>query len=676
MSTRFLKPLILVSAIALSFAASADPSRSAIDKSTLDSKINPCQDLFGYVNRIPLASEEIPPDRTSWGTFEQLDERSLIAQHALAEAAAKSKAATGTPEQQVGDFFASGLDEAKIEKLGFDPIKPALKRIDTIKTPDDIAALARDNAADAQRSLFFFSARPDYKNSTTVMAYASQSGLGLPERDYYLKDDADSKKIRDAYLVHIANTLILIGTPNADATAQSEQILALETRLAKASLTRLEQRNPDNQYHPVAIADAEKITPHFSWDKFFGALKVDGVSTFSLSPTRFFAELENMFNDVPVAQWQAYFRFHTADSAAPYLSKAFVDENFVFNGTVLHGQKEIKPRWKRLLEDIDRKLGEPLGQLYVAKNFPPESKARALELVNNLRDALKIRIEKLDWMSDATKKQALEKWASFVPKIGYPDHWRDYSGVTIKRDSYFDNVRALDKFNLAYRAAKVGKPVDRREWGMTPQTVNAQYNPTNNDITFPAAILQPPFFDAKADDALNYGAIGAVIGHEMTHGYDDQGSQFDAQGNYKNWWSDADKKDFKSRTDKLVKQFDDYIAIDNLHVKGALTLGENIADLGGLNVSLDALHTALKKKPQGPIDGFSPEQRFFINFAHVWARQFRPEELKLRLNTDVHAPAQFRAIAAPSNMPAFAQAFQCKAGDAMVRGADTQVKIW
>jgi len=678
MTKQILKPLTLVAAIAVSFGAFAETApRSSIDKATLDSKINPCQDFFGYVNGIPIKKTPIPADRTSWGTFEQLDERSQAQQRTLVETAMNSKAAPGSVEQKVGDFYASGSDEAAIEKAGFTPIKDDLKRIDGLKTPDDIVALIRDTAVrGGNDNLFFFGAFPDFKNSDTMIAYTGQAGTNLPERDYYLNESAESKKLRDAYVAHITRMLQLIGTPAADAATQSQQILALETRLAKVQLSALEQRDPANQYHPISFADADKLTPHISWEKFFATMNTSGINSFSMSPTKFFGELDAMLTEVPIAQWQAYFRYHTADAAAPYLSKAFVNENFAFFSTTMRGQKEIKPRWKRVLDETSNDLGEPLGQLYVAKNFPPESKTRALELVNNLREALKIRIEKLDWMSAETKKKALEKWGTFVAKIGYPDHWRDYSGVTITRDNYFANVTAVNKFNQAFNVAKIGKPVDRSEWGMTPQTVNAQYNPLSNDITFPAAILQPPFFDAKADDALNYGAIGAVIGHEMTHGYDDQGAQFDAKGNFKNWWTDADQKDFKARTDKLVKQFDDYVAIDNLHVKGALTLGENIADLGGINTAFDALHAALAKKPQGPIDGLTQDQRFFLAFAHVWARQFRPEEAKLRLNTDVHAPAQFRAIASPSNMPAFAQSFQCKAGDAMVRGPDTQVKIW
>ncbi len=677
MNTRLLQPLLVLSiSFALSAVASVENVHSEIIKANLDSKLNPCQDFAGYVNNISQKSQPIPADRSSWGTFAQLDERSLNTQHGILEGLAKNHPKAGTTEQKVGDFYASGMDEAKIEKDGYNPIKDDLKRIDNLKNANDIGVLLRDYENQGLGLLFGFQNQADLKDSTHVIAYATQGGLGLPDRDYYLKDDADSKKLREAYVAHIVRVLELIGTAHEDAVKQAQLVMEFETRLANVSLTRLELRDPAKSYNMVSFADADKATPHFSWEKFFAAQSIEGVNNFSLSHPKFFAEMDKMLAEVPIAQWQAYFRFQIVNAASPSLSKPFVDEQFAFYGKTLRGQKELKPRWKRVMETVNGQMGMALGQIYVNQTFPPEAKARALDLVNNLRASLKNRIEHLDWMSDETKKLALEKWNTFMPKIGYPDEWRDWSGLSITHDNYVGNLRAATKFTHAWNMAKIGKPVDRKEWGMTPQTVNAYYNPTLNEIVFPAAILQPPFFDAKADDALNYGGIGAVIGHEMTHGYDDEGSQFDAKGNMQNWWSEADKKKFEERTGRLVQQFDDYVAIDNLHVNGKLTLGENIADLGGLNTAYDALHTALAKKPQGPIDGLSQDQRFFINFAQVWSTQFRPEEAKLRLNTDVHAPPKFRAIAAASNMPAFAQAFSCKAGDAMVRAGDAQVKIW
>jgi len=403
------------------------------------------------------------------------------------------------------------------------------------------------------------------------------------------------------------------------------------------------------------------------------------VEGFSLSQPKFFAEFNRMITDVPAAQWQAYFRAHTIDGMAPYLSDKFADERFDFFGKTLRGQQEQKPRWKRVLDTTEGGVGEALGQLYVKQYFPPESKAEMTKLVDNLRTSLKARLEKLDWMGPETKKKAIEKWDSFMPKIGYPDKWRSWDGLATSREGYVQNVLSSTKYNYDWLMGKVGKPVDRTEWGMSPQTVNAYYNPQQNEVVFPAAILQPPFFDPKADPALNYGGIGSVIGHEMLHGYDDQGAQFDAKGNFADWWQAADKKGFKARTAKLVKQFDDYVSIDGIHVKGQLTLGENIADLGGTTVSFDALQKALAdagKSPDEKIDGYTENQRFWLNWATVWRRNFKPEELKVRLNTDPHAPANFRAIGAPSNEPSFAAAFQCKPGDKMVRSDDQRVVIW
>jgi putative endopeptidase len=684
MQFRLIKPLALAIACACAgnaFAAT-EPLRG-LDIKGIDDKAPICDSLNAHMNGIWAKNVQIPADRTTWGSFEMLGELSLERTHGLVEDASKAadKAAAGSVEQKLGWYYRTGMDDAAINKAGITPIADELKRIDGLKTPDDIVGYLQDSHAKGFGQVFSFGGESDFKNSSMTIAYAGQDGLGLPERAYYLEDGKDGsyKKIRDAYVAHIAKQLQAAGTKPADAAAQAKQILSFETRLATASLAPVELRNPENQYNFVSVVDAEKVTPHFSWAKFFAANGADSKNGFSLSQPKFFAEFDKMLTEVPADQWSAYLRFHAIDGAAPYLSDALAAEQFDFYGKTLRGAKEMRPRWKRVLGSLEDSMGLAVGEQYVKQYFPPEAKQRADELVQNLRVALKARLEHLDWMSPETKKLALEKWASFVPKIGYPDKWRDWSGLSIKNDNYFTNVAAAAKFNHDWNAAKIGKPVDRSEWGMTPQTVNAQYNPLNNDITFPAAILQPPFFDAKADDALNYGGIGTVIGHEMMHGYDDEGAQFDAKGNYKNWWSDEDKKKFEERTARLVKQFDDYVAIEGLHVKGQLTLGENIADLGGINIAYDALQMALKKNPDEAgkkIDGFTENQRFFMNFGQIWRRTFRPEELKLRLNTDPHAPSFFRAIGAPSNMPAFAEAFSCKAGSGMVRVGEKQVVIW
>ena len=653
------------------------PKHVAFNTSEIDTSIDACTDFNGYVNSKWIAANPIPDDKTRWGAFDELREASLATQHEIVEAAAKSGAAAGSIEQKIGTLYKTGMDEAAIDALGYEPIKPELAKIDALKSSEDIVAYLTDSFSRGQGSLFAFGAEADFKNSSRKIAYAFQGGIGLPTRDYY--ENPEHAELRDAYVAHIAKVLELIGVDAAAAKTQAAAVLAFETQLAKASLAPVELRNPENQYHFVSVAEANKVTPNFDWSGFFSAQNADVTDGFSLSQPKFFAEVDKMLTRTSVADWQAYLRYHYADLASPYLSAPFQHESFAFHKQILNGQKEDEPRWKRVLGSVNSELGMALGELYVAKAFPPESKARAEELVTNVQAALKTRIENLDWMSDATKTKALEKWSTFLPKIGYPEKWRDWSGLTLNGESYFADVAAATQFNYDYDIAKIGKPTDRQDWGMTPQTVNAYYNPTDNTINFPAAILQPPFFDAKADDAINYGGIGAVIGHEASHGFDDQGSQFDAAGNNTNWWTDEDRTAFEARTKKLVDQFNAYQPLPGKHINGQLTLGENIADLGGTSIAYDALQVALKKDPAeagGKIDGYTEDQRFFLNWARVWRGNIRDKRLEVLLNTDPHSPAGYRAIGAPSNMPEFAKAFDCKSGDAMVRDGDSQVKIW
>ncbi|MBS0212417.1 MAG: peptidase [Proteobacteria bacterium] len=683
---RTIRPLAtaIVLALATSAAGAADLGAvSRLQSSDLDPAISPCTDLNGFVNTKWLASNQIPSDRTSWGSFEMLDQRSENAQHAIVDGLT-GHYAPGSIQQIVGDFYASGMDTKRIDGTPDSvKLKPYLAPIDALRSPEDIANYIYANYAKGVVGVFGFGGEADFKNSSMTIGYASEGGYNLPERAYYLEDQY--KPIREAYVAHIQKVLELGGVPAAAAKQQAGWVMDFETELAKASLTPIEARDTANQYKMVTIAQADAITPHFSWQKFFDGIGVKGVTQFSSAEPKFFAQFDKMLATAPIEQWQAYLRYQAIDGASPFLGQALATEHFDFYNKTLRGQKEQKVRWKRVLGTVNFSVGEALGQLYVHDYFTPEAKAAAVQLVDNLRNALKARIAKLDWMSDETKKKAMEKWSTFMPKIGYPDKWRDWTGLKIDRDDYLGNVLAAREFNTRWQLDKIGHPVDRTEWGMTPQTVNAYYNPLMNEIVFPAAILQPPFFDAKADPALNYGGIGAVIGHEMSHGYDDQGAQFDAQGNQSNWWTDADKKGFQERTAKLVQQFDDYVAYKDkdgkpVHVKGALTLGENIADLGGINIAYDALQAALAKdpkyKPTTKVDGYTEDQRFFLNFGNIWRRKFEPKELAVRVNTDPHAPAQFRADGAPSNMPAFAQAFSCKAGDAMVRPADKRVIIW
>ena len=643
----------------------------------LDTSIQACQDFNGFVNSKWLAANPVPGDRTTWGAFPALGERSLQVQHEIAKAAAAGEWPQGSMEQKVGDFFAAGMDEAAIEAAGLAPVQPELDRIDALASNADIPAYIGDAYGRGQGMLFGFYAMADYNDSTTNIAYASQGGLSLPERAYYLEDREDYKAARAAFVEHVAALMQLAGSDEETAKAQAQDVLAFETRLAQASLGRLELRDPANRYNPVSLADADASTPNFSWTQFFTALDVDAPQTFSLPMPGFFKEMDAMLADVPLETWKTWLRFRTIDEASPYLSNAFAERNFEFYGKTLRGQKEMQERWKRVLGALNGSMGEGFGQLYVEQAFPPESKAKMEELVGNLMASLKTRLENLEWMSEDTKAKAIEKWSSFTPKVGYPDKWRDWSGLEVSDESYAGNLLAASAFNYRYMLDKIGKPVDRSEWGMSPQTVNAYYRATANEIVFPAAILQPPFFDVNADDALNYGGIGAVIGHEMLHGFDDQGSKFDAHGNMANWWTDQDREKFEAATAKLADQYSGYEALPGLFVNGKLGLGENIADLGGVTVAHDALQRAQGEGFTDPmIDGYSQDQRFFMNWATVWRIAFTEAQLKQQITVGPHSPGMFRAIGAPSNLPAFAEAFECKEGDKMVRSGEDRVVIW
>jgi putative endopeptidase len=671
----FLRPLAVMAAIASASAMAADAGPK-LDTAGFDTNVAACTDFYRHANAGWIRDNPIPAEYSSWGVFNELSERHIVVLREILEHDAAANHAAGSNGRKLGDFYASAMDEAAVEKAGIKPLKPDLKRIDRIKNVKQLTALLTELEAEGRGPLFGLGVQADLKDTELNIAYATQGGLSLPERDYYTRDDEASKKLRDQYLAHVERMLTLAGIVHKHAKADAAAILALETRLAKASMTRVELRDPDKSYRMVTVAEANTLTPNFDWALMFDAIGHPQLDKFSQAQPGFFAEMDRALTDTPIATWKAYLRWHLLRQAAPYLSKAFVDEDFAFNGAILNGAKELRPRWKRVIDQVNGALGEALGEQFVARSFSPEAKAQALTLVQNLQAALKTRIQQLAWMGDETKKQALAKFETFTPKIGYPDRWRDYSALSIRRGDYVGNVRAATIFEARRRYAQIGKPVDRSEWGMLPQTVNAYYNPVKNEIAFPAAILQPPFFDAEADAALNYGAIGAVIGHELMHGYDDQGSKFDAKGNLKMWWTDADRERFTARTDKLVAQFDSFVAIDDMHVNGKLTLGENIADLGGLLVAYDAFQAATANQRLAPIDGLTPNQRFFHAWARAWRRLHTDENLKLRVNTDPHAPANFRVLGPFSNLPIFHEAFGCKAGDAMVRPVEARVEIW
>ena len=662
---------------AMTSAYTLDESRlppvNHFQASDLDPSKTACTDFNGYVNGKWLTANPVPSDKSSWGAFQMLGERSLAVQRQLAEQAAAKTNASGI-DKLVGDFWASGMDEAKLNAQGYAPLKPELAKIDALANGPAVAEFLRRSAADGMGYLVGVGAMPDFKDSNARIAVAGPGGLGLPDVPFYSKPEFQS--VRDAYVAYAARLLELSGVPAAEAAKQAKDVLAFETRLAKVTKSREEMRDVSLRYNPVSIADADKVSPNFPFSKLFEAEGMKAPATISLVNPDYHAEVSKMLGDVPMAQWRSYLRFHLLDEAAPYLSDDFQKASFEFFGKTMQGQKDDVDRGKRVLRSLNQSIGMALGEMYVKVVFPAESKARMQALINNLSKALKARIENLAWMSPETKKKALEKWATFDAHIGYPDKWRNWDGLATSRDSYIGNAFAARRFEHKRNIGQLDKPVDKAEWFMPPQVVNAMYNPSANQITFPAAILQSPFFDPKADDALNYGAIGAVIGHEMTHGYDDQGSRFGPTGKFENWWTAADTENFKARTDKLVEQFNAYQASNGKNLNGRLTLGENIADLGGLAMAYDAMIRATAGKPDPMVDGMTRNQRFFYGFASVQRSNFTPEALDRQLQTDPHALSAFRAIAAPSNMPAFAKAFGCKAGDPMVRSGDKQVVIW
>jgi len=658
-----------------------DENAKPIDSNNMDPSVKPADDFFLYANGGWIKRTEIPPEYSRWGSFNQLIEHNNDALHAIAEKASKTKAEPKTaPEmQKVGDYYASGMDEKTIEAMRTKPLQDELGKIDNLKDRQDVLKEIAHLHLTGVNAFFNFGSGQDDKDSTREIAQAGQGGLGMPDRDYYTKDDDASKKLRDQYVAHVTKMLTLLGEPAEKAGAEAKKILALETSLAQASRTRVELRDPQKNYNKMTQAELQTLTPDWNWGDFFKEIGLTAPGDIDVHQPDFFKAVNTTFTSTSMDDWKTYLRWHLVNSTASALSSDFVNEDFNFNQTTLRGTKQIKPRWKRVIISEDGEIGEALGKLYAAEYFPPEAKARALELINNLKEALADRIKTLEWMDESTKKAALEKLAAFQVKIGYPEKWRDYSTLRVDRGPFVLNELRAENFESKRQLNKIGKPVDRTEWGMTPPTVNAYYNPKMNEIVFPAGILQPPFFYANADDAVNYGGIGAVIGHEMTHGFDDQGRQYDKVGNLTDWWSQQSAEEFKKRSDAIVQQYNEYEPLPGLHVNGALTEGENIADVGGVKLAYAALQKALAKHPEErdkKIDGFTPEQRFFLSFATIWKSKIRDEEQKLRLNTDPHSPAQFRVNGPLSDLPEFQKAFNVPDGAPMVRATDKRVNIW
>jgi predicted metalloendopeptidase len=648
---------------------------SGFDPANLDRSANACQNFNQFANGGWMAKNPIPAAYSRWGRFELLDEGNLNVLHGILDGlVAKKNLAPGSNEQKVADFYSSCMDEAKIESEGINPLSDELKRIDAIS---DILSLEDEIArfhAHRIPAVFGFGASQDYKDSKTVIAQAVQGGLGLPDRDYYTKDDAKSKQTRDEYSNHVARTFVLMGDDADRAAAEAKIVMNIETKLAEASLTRVQRRNPEANYHPMIKSQLLELTPHFDWGRYLRGINLPEIGKINVGQPEFLKAADKFLTEIPVEDWKTYLRWHLVNAASNTLSSKFVEESFNFNGKFLQGTQEQLPRWKRCVASTDRALGEALGQIYVAKTFTPEAKAHAQQMVKNLIEALRSDLATLSWMSDETRKRATAKLDAFVRKIGFPDKWRSYEALQVGKGPYYNNVVSSGEFEVKRNLGKIGRPVDRTEWGMSPPTVNAYYNPSMNEIVFPAGILQPPFYDPKADDAYNYGGIGAVIGHEMTHGFDDQGAKFDADGNLVMWWTPDDFKKFTERTDCVVKQFDSFEVEPGLHQIGKLVVGESVADLGGLTVAYAAYQKSLEGKPRPKtIDGFTPEQRFFLGWAQVWAGNIRPEAARLRTATDPHPLSRFRVNGPVSNMPAFAQAFGCKPGDAMVRPERCQI---
>ena len=648
-----------------------------IDPANMDTSIRPGDDFYRYANGKWMEHNPIPADESRWGSFSVLFEHNIQVLRGILDGAAKQPAAPrGSALQMVGDFYASAMDSAGIEAAGVHSLDEELKRIAGITGVDALQdEIARLQVAGLRVPFALFAAQ-DAKRSTEVIVQIVQSGLGMPDRDYYTKSDDASKKLRDQYLAHVTRMLALLGDGEAAAAANAATVMAVETRLANASMTRVQRRDAEATYHRMPFDSLGVLVPAIAWSRLFDGCGIADRGPVNVGQPEFMKQVGTMMSSVPIADWRTYLRWHLINATGELLGSAFVNESFDFNGRILTGTTEQRPRWKRMLQVVDGGIGEALGQLYVARTFSPQARARAQAMVAGLRAELRERIQGLAWMSPATRQQAIRKLDAFAVKIGYPDAWRDYTGLTIDRGPLVLNVMRARQFEFKRVVGKLGKPVDRKEWNMTPPTVNAYYNARMNEIVFPAGILQPPFFDADADDAVNYGGIGSVIGHEMTHGFDDQGRKSDAEGNLADWWTPEDQAQYNARAGLVEKQFNDYVAIDSMHVNGKLTLGENLADLGGLSIAYGALQKALAGKPRLRIDGFTPEQRFFLSYAQLWRQNVRPEALKLRINTDPHSPGVFRCDGPLSNMTEFAQAFGLKDGDRMVRPAGARAKIW
>ncbi len=687
MNSNVLKITVIASAavVALaSFKAIHHPGNTpktkntGIDIANIDSTVKPTDDFYQYVNGKWLKNNPIPETESRWGSFNELEKTNKAKLKTILEGAAADKTAKpGSNTQKIGDFYSLAMDSTKLNKDGFSPLKGEFEKINNVKTTDDLAKEVAHLHMMGVGPMFGGYVGQDPKISTEYITQLFQGGLSLPDRDYYTNTDDRTLDIQKAYISHITKMFVLMGDKAEDAAKEAKVIFDIEANLAKSSMTKVELRDPEKQYNKKTLKELADLTPNFKWEIYFNELGIKNISNVIVGQPLFFAEFNSDFKAVSIADWKTYLRWNLIDATASKLSDDIVNEHFAFYGKKLLGIPALKPRWKRALEATDGSLGDALGQVFVERYFTEDSKKRVNDMVTNLIAAYRVRIDSRDWMSAETKKAANVKLDKVMRKLGYPDKWKDYSSLDIKHDSYVQNFMRANEFEFKFMVNKLGKPVDRTEWGMTTPTINAYYNPSLNEIVFPAGIMQPIFFNPDADDAVNYGIMGAIIGHELTHGFDDEGCQFDADGNLKNWWTDADKANFKAKTDMLVKQFNDYVAIDNMHVNGELTLGENIADLGGLTISYYAFKKSLAGKPvPAKIDGYTAEQRFFLAWAQGWRGNMRDAALKNQLQTNPHAPGNFRGNGPLTNMQEFYDAFGVKPGDKMYRPKAERAEIW
>jgi putative endopeptidase len=681
--TIFLASLLLLAAC----ATTAPPARQqqqqqtplfgehGFDVTQIDRSVQPCDDFYRFAVGKWRESHPLPPQYARFGRFEELAERNRQTLREILEEDAKLHAPQGSIEQKIGDFWNSCMNETAIEAEGMSPIAPELKRIDDVR---DLTELQNEIArlqSLGYAPVFRVSGQQDYKNSKSVIAFLAQGGLTLPDRDYYLRDDKRFAETRSQYVDHVTKMFALAGENETTAAEHAKQVLDFETKLARSSMSRVETRSPEATYHITPVAELVAMTPNLDFAQFLKAVGINEKSV-NVAHPQFFKNVSDMIKSTPLEEWKAYLRWRVLDTAAPTLSKAFVDEDFAF-GSTISGQKEMQPRWQRCVRAADTSIGQLLGQEYVRRRFTPEAKAKMNALIDNLVGALRSDIPTLSWMGPETKQAALTKLNAFARRVGYPDQWRDYSGLQVTPNSYAQNILNTRAFAFHRAITRIGKPDDPNEWGFfTPATVNASYQPSRNDITFPAGILQPPFYDPNADDAYNYGGIGVVIGHEMTHGFDDQGAKFDAAGNLRDWWTPADKKNFEERAECVANEYSEFNVAPGVNIQGKLVLGEAIADLGGATIALAAYERSLQGKPHEVVDGFTPEQRFFLGFAQVWGENISQQEATRRALVDPHAQGPFRVNGTVSNMPAFQKAFGCNNGTKMVRAEDKRCAIW